>query len=271
MKLFSNKKVAIAIAVALFTPMLLWAQTEKETLVVDEITLNKGIEAGNSPEFIQVLGTLKGELKTGLQKKFNILSRDQLKALLEEQSVSGETKLTAAKYILVTTITGFKDGSTNNQGEAGVAFTRTIRLFGTVEILKLNGETFANTSFSVNKHMGKMEIAGVARDEKFGEELVEQVPIEAASQIAISVFYSICPPKVTDVTGKQVTIDWGDGFIAKGDKLDVFALKIKENADPIEIPVGSVEINRVTPKNSYGLIVGENLGIAEGCVLRKPQ
>ena len=43
----------------------------------------------------------------------------------------------------------------------------------------------------------------------------------------------IAPPKVTDVTGKQVTINWGDGFIARGDKLDVFALKIKENADPI--------------------------------------
>jgi hypothetical protein len=271
MKLFQNRQAALAIAIALLTPMLLWAQPEKETLVVDEITVNKGIEAGNSPEFIQVLGTLKGELKTSLEKKFNILSRDQLKALLEEQSVSGEAKLTAAKYILVTTITGFSDGSASNSGEAGVAHTRTIKLFGTVDILKLNGETFANTSFSVNKHMGKMLIAGIALDEKFGDELMEQVPKEAANQIATSVFYSICPPKVTDVTGKQVTIDWGDGFITKGDKLEVFALKMKENADPVEISVGNVEINRVNPKTSTGLIVGDDLGIAEGCVLRKPQ
>jgi hypothetical protein len=119
--------------------------------------------------------------------------------------------------------------------------------------------------------MGKMLIAGIALDEKFGDELVEQTPKEAANQIATSVFYSITPPKVTDVTGKQVTIDWGEGFIAKGDKLEVFALKIKENADPVEIKMGDVEINRVNPKNSTGLIVGENLGIVEGCVLRKPQ
>ena len=270
MNLFQNRITAIAIAIALLTPTLLWAQKEKETLVVREITVNEGVGTKNPAELKQVLGTLKGELKTSLQKKFNILSRD-LKAIGEEAAVSGDVQLKAAKYILVTTITGFSDGSTNNPGEAGVAFTRTIKLFGTVEILKLNGETFANTSFSVNKHVGKMEIAGVARDEKFGDELVEQAPKEAANQIASSVFYSITPPKVTDVTGKQVTIDWGEGFIAKGDKLEVFALKIKENADPVEIKMGDVEINRVNPKNSTGLIVGENLGIVEGCVLRKPQ
>jgi len=270
MKLFQNRKAALAIIFALLTPTLLWAQKEKETLVIGEITVNKGIETENTPELNQVLGTLKGELKASLQKKFNILSRDQLKALLAEHSVSGDVNLTAAKYILVTTVTGFSDGSASNPGEAGVAHTRTIKLFGTVDILKLNGETYANTSFSVNKHMGKMQIAGIALDEKFGDELVDQVPKEAASQIASSVFFSISPPKVTDVTGKQVTIDWGEGFIAKGDKLDVFTLKIKENADPIEIPVGSLEINHVNPKNSTGLIVGENLGIVEGCVLRRP-
>ena len=52
MKLFNHKKAAIAIAVALFAPKLLWAQTEKETLVVDEITVNAGIEGGNKPEFM---------------------------------------------------------------------------------------------------------------------------------------------------------------------------------------------------------------------------
>ena len=107
MKLFNNKKAAIAIAVSLFTPMLLWAQPEKETLVVGEITTTEGIGSEHALEFKQILGHFKGALETSLQQKFKILSRDQLKALLEEQSVSGEAKLTAAKYILVTTVTGF--------------------------------------------------------------------------------------------------------------------------------------------------------------------
>ncbi len=205
-------------------------------------------------EFKQILGTFKGALETSLQKKFKILSRDQLKALLEEQSVSGEAKLTAAKYILVTTVTGFSDGSASNSDLAGVAHTRTIKLLGTAQITKLNRETLSTSDFSVTDHMGKQMLAGIVLDEKFGDELVEKVPKEAANQIATSVMYYIAPPKVTDVTGKQVTINWGDGFIAKSDKLDVFALKIKENADPIEIPVSSIEINRVTPKNSYGHI-----------------
>lgn len=260
----------IAVATAMLSPMLALAQTEKETLVVREITATEGIGNGNASEFKQVLGALKGELKTRLLKKFNVLSRD-LKAINEEAAVSGDAELKKAKYILVTTVTGFTDGSADNPGEAGVAHTRTIKLFGTVELLKLNGETFANTPFSVNLHKGKMEIAGVARDEKFGDEMVEQVPKEAATQIATSVLFSIAPPKVTDVTGKQVTIDWGEGFIAKGDKLEVFLLKIKENADPIEIKVGDVEISRVTPTNSSGIIVGDNPGIIEGCVLRRPQ
>src|SRR5882724_2585413 len=213
---FQNRKAVLAIAVSLLMPMPLRAQAGKETLVVEEITVNKGIGVGNTSEFDQVLGTLKGSLKTSLQKKFNILSRDQLKKLIEEQSVSGDVKLTPAKYIMATTITGFSDGSATNQGEAGTARTRTIKIFGTVDILKLSGETFANTDFSVSKHVGRNELSGIVRDVTFGDELVEQVPKEAANQIAVGVFYSICPPKVTDVTGKQVTIDWGDGLVGKG-------------------------------------------------------
>ena len=270
MKLFQNRQAALAVAIALFTPTLLWAQKEKETLVVREITVNESVGTENTSEFKQILGTLKGELKTSLQKKFNILSRD-LKTLNEEKAVSGDVDLKSAKYILVTTVTGFTDGSSINRAESGPIYTRTIKLFGTVEILKLNGETYANTPFSVSTNKGKIEIPGVAHDVKFGDELVEQVPKEAANQIATSVFYTISPPKVTDVTGKQVTLDWGQGFVAKGDKLEVFKLKMKEDADPVEISVGFVEINRVNPKNSTGLIVGDDLGIAEGCVLRKPQ
>lgn len=270
MKLLKKGISTIAIVSASLSPMLVSAQTEKEPLVVREVTVAEGVGNGNASEFKQVLGMLKGELKTRLLKKFNVLSRD-LKAINEEAAVSGDVELKKAKYILLTTVTGFTDGSANNPSEAGVAHTRTIKLFGTVDILKLNGETFTSTPFSVSLHKGKMEIAGVARDEKFGDELVEQASKEAASQIATSVLFSIAPPKVTDVTGKQVTIDWGDGFITKGDKLEVFALKIKESADPVEIKVGDLEINRVTPKSSTGLIIGENLGIVEGCVLRRPQ
>ena len=270
MKLFRNRNAAFAIAMAFLTPTLLWAQKEKETLVVREITVNEGVGAANMSEFKQVLETLKGSLSTSLHKKFNILSRE-LKVLNEEGAVSGEAKLTAAKYVLVTTVTGFLDGSATNSAESGPVYTRTVKLFGTADILKLSGETFASTTFSVNLHKGRVEIAGVTRDEKFGDELVEQVPKEAASQIATRVTYSISPPKVIDVTGKQVTLDCGEGFVAKGDKFEIFKLKEKENADPVEISVGFVEINRVNPKNSTGLIVGENLGIAEGCVLRLPQ
>lgn len=269
MKLFQNRKVVLAIA--LLTPTLLWAQKEKETLVVDEITVNEGVGAANPSEFKQVLGTLKGSLSTSLQKKFTILSRDQLKKLLEEQAVSGDAKFAAAKYKLVTTVTGFADGSATNPGESGPIYTRTVKLFGTADILKLNGETFANTTYSVNLRAGKPMIPGVTLDLKFGDELMEQVPKEAASQIATRVSYSISPPKVTDVEGKQVTIDCGEGFVTKGDKLEVFKLKEKANADPVEISVGFVEINRVNPISSTGLIVGEIVGIAEGCVLRKPQ
>ena len=248
------------------------ADKGKETLVVREITVNEGVGVGNTSELKQVLGTLKGALNTSLQKKFNILSRD-LKALNEEASVSGDVPLTAAKYILLTTVTGFSDGSATNVAESGPVYTRTMKLFGTANITKLSGETLENATFSASNRMGKVEIAGVAHDQKFGDELVEQIPKEAANQIATSVFYSISPPKVTDVEGKQVTIDWGAGFIAKGDKLEVFALKKKGNADPVEISVGFVEINRVNPKDSKGVISGENPNplVAEGCVLRKPQ
>lgn len=269
-------KVSLHLGVAIFSALAfsfivtLGQSESKEALVVREITVNEGVVPANASEFKQVLGTLKGALNTGLQKKFIILSRD-LKALNEEQAVSGDVQLKNAKYILITTVTGFTDGSATNRSEAGPVYTRTIKLFGTADILKLNGETFANTTFSVTKRAGKVKIAGVVLDEQFGDELVEQTPREAANQIATRVSYSISPPKVRDVEGKHVTIDCGEGFVVKGDKLEVFKLKEKANADPVEISVGFVEIHRVNLKDSTGLILGENLGIAEGCLLRTPQ
>ena len=58
---------------------------------------------------------------------------------------------------------------------------------GTAQITKLNGETLSTSDFSVTDHMGKQMLAGIVLDEKFGDELVEKVPKEAANQIATNV------------------------------------------------------------------------------------
>lgn len=276
MKLFQNRQTALVVAIALLTPMLLWAQTEKETLVVGEITATEGIGSKHALEFKQILGTFKGALETSLQKKFSILSRN-LKAINMEAAVSGDVELKKAKYILLTTVTGFVDGSADNPGEAGVAHTRTIKIWGTAQISKLNGETLTPTDFSVTNHMGQNMIAGIALDEKFGDELVEQAPKDAAKQIAGYVLSEIStPPEVINVDDKIVTIDWGKAMpIAKGDTWEVCTQINRTNSGgvifSIKKPIGKITIQRVDDDNSTGVIVGENPGIVEGCVLRRPQ
>ena len=126
----------------------------------------------------------------------------------------------------------------------------------------------ANFQTSTNKDITDFATATVEGNRT--DSLLVAIARDMAGKIANRVVDVISPATVTDVTGKQVTLDWGDGmFLAKGDKFEVFKLKQKANADPVEISMGFVEIKRVNPKSSSAEIVGENLGIDEGCILRR--
>ena len=184
MELVLRRKGIVAIAMVLLTPTLLWAQTEKEKLVVAEIKVSEGVGTDNPMGMKKTMDAFKGALRISLNKKFAPVSRD-LKPLLEESAVSGDNfKLTPAKFVLITTVTDFEDSSSTNHTEAGAVLSRDITLSGTAEIQKLNGEIFDSAPFSVTKRDGMVIPPGGYRGGKFGEKLLGLAASEAAKQIA---------------------------------------------------------------------------------------
>ena len=83
------------------------------------------------------------------------------------------------------------------------------------------------------------------------------------------------PPRVVMALGTTVGFNRGDQAGVKiGDIWEVYATDVVELEGEkliIEIPVGVIKIDRITPKVSYGKVLGENLGIAKNCTIRKKQ
>ena len=96
------------------------------------------------------------------------------------------------------------------------------------------------------------------RDGSFSDALLRKIAEEMGSKTANRVVDVIYPAKVIALTGPQATINRGDGTgIKKGQMWDVVALG-EEMIDPdtgeslggSEVKVGSLRIDRVTPKFS---------------------
>jgi hypothetical protein len=193
MKVIHNRQTALVLAIALLVPTLLCAKTGKETLVVREIVVSEGIEAGNTNSLKQVSVAFKRALNISLNKKFIPVTRE-LKQLIEEQSLSGgDVTLMPAKYLLKTTVTGFEDNGATNSSAGGVVITRDIVLSGTAELQKLSGEIVDSAPFSVHTNAGKIFLNGVNTSGKFGEGLLVSAANEAANQVAKYVMSELSP------------------------------------------------------------------------------
>lgn len=282
---------------AVSLPAAATIEVSKTTLAVAAVkptpSLQKATDgAGKTSSLGRVVEALDGQLidRVSATRKFEIVGRSDLKAIMEEGvfGVSGNVdpataaqvgKLTGAKYLLVTSVDDFGDITVKEELkiQKEVIQVRTIQLSAIGKIYdSMTGKLVESANFQVSTNKDITDFATATVEGNRTDVLLVAITRDMASKIANRVACVIYPPKVMDVTGKQVTIDWGDGmFISKGDEWEVCIQKKKKNdvgeEIPIEVPVGRVKITRVDRKASTGEIVGENLGIAEGCVLRKPQ
>lgn len=279
--------VATLGVLALSVGLALGQSGKKETLRVSEIKATDAVKAKatkdeKTPELNQVLQSLYASINESFRRtaKFDVKSGENLKAAIQEQALNGAVPLTGANYVIVATVDGFDDARVKGvSGETGqTAATRSIHLTGTAEILKTTGDILASAPFDVRTNAAWLKLANpnVTRDETLGEDLLVSTARTAANQIARYVTSEIHPPEVVDVTDKSVTVDWGKAMpIAIGEKWEVCTRSDKTNRNGIVISimkrVGEVTIQRVDTDNSTGVISGEHSGIAERCVLRKPQ
>ncbi|MEI8044983.1 MAG: hypothetical protein WCL11_26460, partial [Verrucomicrobiota bacterium] len=249
---------------------------KKKTLAICEISPTPAIAERvladkKKNELDRVVQALDGQLidRMANTRKFSILAHGDLPAIIKGGTFSPSSmkSLPELDYVLVATIDDFADSL--DPAENGLSFRNT-RLSVVAKIYASTSSTVLETA-NFQLLPSDLPTGGVLDDRA-----LVQAARKMADRIANRVTCVIYPPKVIDLTDKQVTITWGDGlFIAKGDEWEVCTVKEKTNPDTgdvvrILLPVGKVKISRVDPTTSTGEIVGEGPDIKEGCILRKP-
>jgi curli biogenesis system outer membrane secretion channel CsgG len=262
------------------------AQAQRKQLAVGKVKTSASVTAdasakGSANSLMRVAEAIDGQLIDALNgtRKFEIIARSDLDALLEEGAFTGAgLQVGGSDYLLVPVIDDYQDliERATFEGIGATAEKRKIRLGMVARIYdSTSGKLIESANFQLdNKNMEKL-LSNSSRNGSFSDELLRQIAEEMGGKIANRVVDVIYPARVIALTGPQVTINRGDGTgIRVGQAWAVYALG-EEMIDPdtgeslgqSEVKVGTVTIDRVSPKFSTGTI-SENYGIAKGFVVR---
>jgi len=262
------------------------AQAQRKQLAVGKVKTSASITAdasakGSANSLMRVAEAIDGQLIDALNgtRKFEIIARSDLDALLEEGAFTGAgLQVGGSDYLLVPVIDDYQDliERATFEGIGATAEKRKIRLGMVARIYdSTSGKLIESANFQLdNKNVEKL-LATSSRNGSFSDELLRKIAQEMGGKIANRVVDVIYPARVIALTGPQVTINRGDGTgIRVGQAWAVYALG-EEMIDPdtgeslgqSEVKVGTVTIDRVSPKFSTGTI-SENYGIAKGFVVR---
>ena len=280
-----KKKFLFLVVAVLFGQSSVWAA--RKVVAVSAVKTASSIEAaakadGTLLSLQRVAEAIDGQVIDSLNgtRKFEVVARSDSDALLEEAGATGQNfQLGEADYLIVPSIDDFQDFvETATFGGIGkVVQKRKIRLGMVARIydLKNGNKLVESANFQLdNKDIEQLMNQSV-REGSFSDALLRKIAEEMGSKTANRVVDVIYPAKVIALTGSQATINRGDGTgIVKGQMWDVFALG-EEMIDPDtgeslggnEVKVGSLRIDRVTPKFSSGTLT-ENFGVIKGSVVR---
>jgi curli biogenesis system outer membrane secretion channel CsgG len=289
----------VAVIAALSLPAQLWAQ--KETIGIAPVKPSQSLAAsikkeGRDNQMQQVVEALDGQLidRINATRKFEIVSRSDLKDVMTEQSFAAsgnvdandksaakQFKLAGAKYLLVTSLDGFKDFSEQSVvGETGQSAT--IRVLSLACVAKIydstTGKLLESANFQIRKEARQLSLKRGAENAALSDELLVGVSRDMAEKVANRVADVIFPAKVIAKRDQQITINRGDGTgIAVGQIWNVYAVgeelidpDTKESLGKEEVLVGKAKVTAVQPKVSTAEIL-EDTGIDKGAVLRMPQ
>ncbi len=263
------------------------AQAQRKVVAVSQVKTSPSIETaakanGTQLSLQRISEAIDGQMIDSLNgtRKFEVVARSDLDALMEEGGLTGKgLQPGEADYLIVPSIDDFQDFvETATFGGIGKTVQkRKIRLGMVARIYDVEngGKLIESANFQLdNKNMEQLMSQSV-RAGSFSDELLRKIAEEMGDKVANRVVDVVYPAKVIALTGPQATINRGDGTgIATGQMWDVFALG-EEMIDPdtgeslggSEVKVGSLRIDRVTPKFSSGTLT-ENFGVIKGSIVR---
>jgi curli biogenesis system outer membrane secretion channel CsgG len=278
-----NSLLALALVLLVAAPL----QAQRKVLAVGNVKINPSVETAAKAEgtllpLQRVTEAIDGQLIDALNgtRKFEIIARSDLDSLLEEGGFTGEgLQVGGSDYLVVPAVDDFQDIVETFSANGRQATKRTIRLGMIARIYDSeSGKLIESANFQFDNREAKNILGSVQRKGEYSAALLRQIAEEMAEKCANRVVDVIYPARIIAVTGPQATINRGDGTgIESGQLWDAYALG-EELIDPdtgeslgrTEVKVGTIRIDRVTPKFSTGTIT-ENFGVSKGAVVRKAQ
>ncbi|NBD38299.1 MAG: hypothetical protein GVY10_07010 [Verrucomicrobia bacterium] len=275
--------LALALGLLFAAPL----QAQRKVLAVGNVKINPSVETAAKAEgtllpLQRVTEAIDGQLIDALNgtRKFEIIARSDLDSLLEEGGFTGEgLQVGGSDYLVVPAVDDFQDIVETFSANGRQATKRTIRLGMVARIYdSQSGKLIESANFQFNNREAKNILGSVQRKGEYSAALLRQIAEEMAEKCANRVVDVIYPARIIAVTGPQATINRGDGTgIESGQLWDAYALG-EELIDPdtgeslgrTEVKVGTIRIDRVTPKFSTGTIT-ENFGVSKGAVVRMAQ
>lgn len=249
--------------------------------------------AGKAGSLARVVEAYDSQLieRLNASRKFEIVSRSDLKEVLKEQELSGSGnvtpddpnaaqagKLAAAKYVLVATLDDFDDNTerTTLTNLNKVGFKRTLRLSTTAKIYdSTSGKLMESVHVQLDRKDDRMDAGDIQRTAEVSDVLLLEITRQAAEQIATRVADLAFPIRVLIKRDSRITINRGEGTgVEPGQVYDVFVqgdtLVDPDTGEALgreEVLIGKARIVSVQPKLSTAEIL-EDFGITRGAVLR---
>lgn len=186
-------------------------------------------------------------------------------------------KMAGAKYVLLPQIDGFEDMVDIQEYKDIGRFSMRRKLYMSVTVTVVDTTTGKYLPDVANVQLSKEEVVENARNTKFlegSDALNVELAKNMANTLCQEVIAIIRPAKVLAITGQQVMINRGTpaGF-KQGIDIEFFAFEEVKDQDSgetfrNEVSVGKGIISRSDSKQAYAKIIGTDLGVTKGCIVR---
>jgi hypothetical protein len=280
---------SLALALAFFAPAVFSQDTAAggmKVLAVGKVKANPSIVAAAAAKRVsleRMVEALDGQVISAVQqtRKFTLLARSDASSLVEEAAATGKPfSFGEANYLLVVTIDDFQDVvETAKFAALGKEVKRRLIRFsavGKIYDVKTN-KVIETANFQEQLSEVGQDGGSLRADGDSSDSLLVGLTRAISEKIALRVVDVVYPARIVAKTGATITINRGDGTgIAKDQTWEVFALG-EELKDPDtgaslgreENSVGKVRILRVNPATAQATVVGQDLGISRGAILRR--
>ena len=267
---------------------------KRDSILISDVDVplslvNKSKADATDNELKSLSENLRSQLEVAISstRVFQIVERERLKDLQLEQQFNAskgtgdavdvkQFNVTGAKYVLFSKVTAFQikksvsqHGAINRQSSS-VIISATVqsKIVDTSTGIALPDIVSISKSVTQNYDLSKMGTK-VSVDM-----LVDDLSKKISDATAWGLINIIRPPKVLAVAAGQAMVNRGEtAGLIKGLSVKIYAVEKIVDEDTgesfnNEVEVAEGHIIRSNAKQSYVKIVGEDLGVAKGCVVR---